>query len=32
MDFSARFNEAAGRYHELSFDTSIVEDDRMSML
>ncbi|KAK4689442.1 COP9 signalosome complex subunit 4, partial [Tremellales sp. Uapishka_1] len=32
FDFSARFNEAAQRYHELSFDSSIDEDDRLKML
>ena len=31
-DFSARFNEAAQRYHELSFDASIDEEDRGHML
>lgn len=32
FDFSARFNEAAQRYHELSFDPSIDEGDRLQML
>ncbi|RSH91532.1 hypothetical protein EHS25_009831 [Saitozyma podzolica] len=32
FDFSARFNEAAQRYHELSFDSSIDEEDRLQML
>ncbi|ORY25436.1 putative COP9 signalosome complex subunit 4 [Naematelia encephala] len=32
FDYSARFNEAAQRYHELSFDGAIDEDDRMHML
>jgi COP9 signalosome complex subunit 4 len=31
-DFSAKFNEAAMRYHELSFDSSVLEEDRMQML
>ncbi len=32
FDFSARFNEAAQRYHELSFDSAIDEDERLQML
>jgi COP9 signalosome complex subunit 4 len=32
FDFSARFNEAAQKYHELSFDLSIDEEERMQML
>lgn len=32
FDYSARFNEAAQRYHELSFDTAIDEEDRAHML
>ncbi|EIW65430.1 hypothetical protein TREMEDRAFT_17489, partial [Tremella mesenterica DSM 1558] len=32
FDFSARFNEAAQRYHELSFDKDIDEGERMQML
>ncbi|KAK1922282.1 hypothetical protein DB88DRAFT_390410 [Papiliotrema laurentii] len=32
FDFSARFNEAAGKYHEVSFDPAIHEDDRLQML
>ncbi|WVR09684.1 hypothetical protein IAU60_006759 [Kwoniella sp. DSM 27419] len=32
FDFSARFNEAAQRYHEVSFDGAIAEDDRLQML
>ncbi|WWC92001.1 uncharacterized protein L201_006955 [Kwoniella dendrophila CBS 6074] len=32
FDFSARFNEAAQRYHEVSFDSAIAEEDRLQML
>ena len=32
FDYSARFNEAAQRYHELSFDSAIDEGDRLHML
>ncbi|WWD19908.1 hypothetical protein CI109_104377 [Kwoniella shandongensis] len=32
FDFSARFNEAAQRYHEVSFESAIDEEDRMQML
>lgn len=32
FDFSRRFNEAAGRYHELSFVQDIDEDERIFML
>ncbi|WWC72296.1 uncharacterized protein I206_106258 [Kwoniella pini CBS 10737] len=32
FDFSARFNEAAQRYHEVSFDGAIAEEDRLQML
>lgn len=32
FDFSARFNEAAQRYHELSFVADIDEEERVQML
>lgn len=32
FDYSRRFNEAASKYHELSFVTDIDEDERMFML
>jgi COP9 signalosome complex subunit 4 len=32
FDFTRRFNEAASRYHELSFDSDIAEEERMYML
>ncbi|WWC64888.1 uncharacterized protein I303_107502 [Kwoniella dejecticola CBS 10117] len=32
FDFSARFNEAAQKYHEVSFDSAIAEEDRLQML
>lgn len=32
FDFSARFNEAAQRYHELSFESVIDEDERLIFL
>ncbi|ORX40506.1 putative COP9 signalosome complex subunit 4 [Kockovaella imperatae] len=32
FDFSARFNEAAQRYHEISFESIIDEEDRLQML
>lgn len=32
FDFSRRFNEAAGRYHELSFVQDIDEEERIYML
>ncbi|WWC95077.1 hypothetical protein V866_001929 [Kwoniella sp. B9012] len=32
FDFSARFNEAAQKYHEVSFESSVAEDDRLQML
>lgn len=32
FDFTRRFNEAAGRYHELSFDGDIAEEERIYML
>ncbi|KAI9634212.1 putative COP9 signalosome complex subunit 4 [Dioszegia hungarica] len=31
-DYSAKFNEAAQKYHELSFDVSIDEEERTQML
>ena len=32
LDFSRRFNEAASRYHELSFIPDIDEEERIYML
>ncbi|WVW86469.1 hypothetical protein I302_108517 [Kwoniella bestiolae CBS 10118] len=32
FDFSARFNEAAQKYHEVSFDSAVAEEDRIQML
>jgi COP9 signalosome complex subunit 4 len=32
LDFSRRFNEAASRYHELSFVNEIDEEERIYML
>ncbi|WRT69944.1 uncharacterized protein IL334_006935 [Kwoniella shivajii] len=32
FDFSARFNEAAQKYHEVSFDGAVAEEDRIQML
>lgn len=32
FDFGARFAEAAQKYHEVSFNNSIDEDDRLQML
>lgn len=32
MDFSRRFNEAASKYHELSFIPEIDEEERIYML
>ncbi|KAL7420467.1 hypothetical protein Q5752_004417 [Cryptotrichosporon argae] len=32
FDFSGRLNEAAQRYHEVSFDAMIDDDDRMAIL
>lgn len=31
-DFSRRFNEAAVKYHDLSFEQDIVEEERIFML